>query len=119
VHLVRFEPGTIVFQPGDNTPPEFSHELTRFLNGVTDRRWVVTVSLDQKGAETYQQRQDAVKAARLKKITQVPFMQSVLETFPGAKISDIREIGGVLEVSRVAPADCEEEMVEFVGESDE
>jgi len=96
VHLVRFEPGTIIFQPADNTPREFTHDLTRFLNSATDRRWVVTVSLDEQGAESVQQREDAVKAARLEEIAKTPFMQSVLETFPGAEISDVRELGGEL-----------------------
>ena len=59
VHLIRFKPGTIVFQPGKNMPRAFSQELTRFLNNVTDRRWVVTVSLDEQGAETHQQQIDA------------------------------------------------------------
>jgi DNA polymerase-3 subunit gamma/tau len=98
VHLVRFEPGTIVFQPGKNTPREFSQDLTRFLNGKTNRRWVVTVSLDEQGAESVQQREDAVKAARRAEIAQTPFMQSVMETFPGAKISDVRDIGGPEEI---------------------
>jgi len=98
VHLVRFEPGTIVFQPGDNMPREFSQDLTRFLNGKTDRRWVVTVSLDEQGAASVQQREDAVKAAQRDEIAKTPFMQSVMETFPGAKISEVREIGGPAEI---------------------
>ncbi|MBT3917411.1 MAG: DNA polymerase III subunit gamma/tau, partial [Rhodospirillaceae bacterium] len=98
VHLVRFEPGTIVFQPGDNMPREFSQDLTRFLNGKTDRRWVVTVSLDEQGAASVQQREDAVKAAQRDEIAKTPFMQSVVETFPGAKISEVRELGRPAEI---------------------
>jgi len=98
VHLVRFEPGTIVFQPGDNMPREFSHELTRFLNGTTDRRWVVTISLDEQGAASVQQREDAVQVARRDKIAQTSFMQSVMETFPGAEIAEVRELGGPEEI---------------------
>jgi DNA polymerase-3 subunit gamma/tau len=93
VHLVRFKPGTIVFQPGKNMPREFSHELTRFLNDTTDRRWVVTVSLDEQGAKTYQQREDAIKAARLQEVIETPFVQSVLQVFPGAEIGTVVDIG--------------------------
>ncbi|MDC0196571.1 DNA polymerase III subunit gamma/tau [Gammaproteobacteria bacterium] len=93
VHLVRFKPGAIVFQPGENMPREFVQELTRFLNEATDRRWVITVSLDEQGAETYQQREDAAEAARLLEITATPFVQSVLEVFPGAEIDAVRDIG--------------------------
>ena len=98
VHLVRFEPGTIVFQPGDNMPREFSQELTRFLNGTTDRRWVVTISLDEQGAASVQQREDAVQVARRDEIAQTSFMQSVMETFPGAEIAEVRELGGPEEI---------------------
>lgn len=98
VHLVRFKPGTIVFQPGKSMPREFSQELTRFLNDVTDRRWVVTVSLDEQGAETYQQRKNAMEASRLREVTALPFVQSVLEVFPGAEISEVRDIGGHLDL---------------------
>ena len=93
VHLVRFKPGTIVFQPGKNLPREFSHELTRFLNDSTDRRWVVTLSLDEQGAETYKQREDAIEATRLQELTETPFVQSVLQVFPGAKIGAVRDLG--------------------------
>jgi DNA polymerase-3 subunit gamma/tau len=98
VHLVRFEPGTIVFQPGDNMPREFSQELTRFLNGTTDRRWVVTISLDEQGAASVQQREDAAQVARRDEIAQTSFMQSVMETFPGAEIAEVRELGGPEEI---------------------
>jgi DNA polymerase III subunit gamma/tau len=110
VHLVRFEPGTIVFQPGETMPREFSQDLTRFLNGATERRWVISVSMDEQGAETFQQREDAVKAERLEEITQMPFMQSVLETFPGAEITEVRDIGG--------PVDIIEAVAEEIGEDD-
>ena len=92
VHLVRFEPGAIVFQPGENMPREFVQELTRFLNDATSRRWVITVSLDEQGAETYQQREDAIEVARFEAVTETPFVQSVLEVFPGAEIDAVRAI---------------------------
>ena len=93
VHLIRFKPGAIVFQPGKDMPREFSHELTRFLNNVTDRRWVVTISLDEQGADTYQQQKDALEASRIREATEMPFVQSVMETFPGAEISEVKDVG--------------------------
>ena len=97
VHLVRFKPGAIVFQPGENMPREFVQELTRFLNDATSRRWVITVSLDEQGAETYQQREDAIEVARFEAVTETPFVQSVLEVFPGAEIDAVRDIGDRLD----------------------
>jgi DNA polymerase-3 subunit gamma/tau len=92
VHLIRFKPGAIEFQPGKNLPREFSHELTRFLNRATDRRWVVTISLDEEGEETHQQRKDNLEVLQIKEVSQTPFVQSVLEVFPGAEISEVRDI---------------------------
>ena len=92
VHLIRFKPGTIVFQPGKNMPRAFSQELTRFLNNVTDRRWVVTVSLDEQGAETHQQQIDAKERSRFKEIIELPLVRSVMEIFPGAEISEVRDV---------------------------
>ena len=97
VHLLRFKPGAIVFQPGENMPREFVQELTRFLNDATSRRWVITVSLDEQGAETYQQREDAIEVARFEAVTETPFVQSVLEVFPGAEIDAVRDIGDRLD----------------------
>ena len=97
VHLVRFKPGAIVFQPGENMPREFVQDLTRFLYDATARRWVITVSLDEQGAETYQQREDAIEVARFQAVTETPFVQSVLEVFPGAEIDTVRDIGDRLD----------------------
>ena len=115
VHLVRFEPGTIVFGLTANAPSEFPQDLMRFLNGVTDRRWVISISTDEQGGETIQQREDAVKATRLAEISKTPFMQSVLETFPGAEISDVRAIG---DAADVPAADSEENLEDDIGEDD-
>ena len=102
VHLVRFKPGAIVLQPSENLPREFSHELTRFLNDITDRRWVITISLDEKGAETYQQHKDALELTRIKEVKETPFVRSVFEVFPGAEISEVRDVEDRLDSLSVA-----------------
>ena len=102
VHLVRFKPGAIVLQPSENLPREFSHELTRFLNDITDRRWVITISLDEKGAETYQQHKDALELTRIKEVKETPFFRSVFEVFPGAEISEVRDVEDRLDSLSVA-----------------
>jgi hypothetical protein len=40
-----------------------------------------------------QKREDAIEAARLQEVTETPFVQSVLQVFPGAKIGAVRDIG--------------------------
>jgi DNA polymerase-3 subunit gamma/tau len=119
IRLVRFEPGAIVFQPIDNLPREFSHDLTRFLNDATDRRWVVTVSFDEQGSETIQEREDEASTVQLKEIAQTPFMRSVLQVFPGTQISEVRDIGSVPEMLEVISDDGENQIKDILGEGDE
>jgi len=90
VHLVRFEPGTIVFHPEKNAPRELSQDLANFLNTETGRRWIVTLSMDEPGEPTYQQRQLREKSDQIEEAAKKPFIKSVLKLFPGAKISDVK-----------------------------
>jgi DNA polymerase-3 subunit gamma/tau len=117
VRLVRFEPGNIVFQPVDNLPREFSHDLTRFLNDTTDRRWVITVSFDEQGSETLQEREDLENALRLKEITQTPFMQSVLEVFPGTEINEVRDIGNGIKILNTISDEPESQAKKNIGDN--
>ena len=90
VHLVRFEPGTIVFHPEKNAPRELSQDLANFLNTETGRRWIVTLSMDEPGEPTYQQRQLREKSEQIEEAAKKPFIKSVLQLFPGAEISDVK-----------------------------
>ena len=90
VHLVRFEPGTIVFHPEKNAPRELSQDLANFLNTETGRRWIVTLSMDEPGEPTYQQRQLREKSEQIEEAAKKPFIKSVLKLFPGAEISDVK-----------------------------
>jgi len=90
VHLVRFEPGTIVFHPEKNAPRELSQDLANFLNTETGRRWIITLSMDEPGEPTYQQRQLREKSEQIEEAAKKPFIKSVLKLFPGAKISDVK-----------------------------
>lgn len=89
-HLVRFEPGRIEFHPGDLAPQELAHDLSKFLNENTSRRWVVTVSRDP-GQSTLQQQEDEKKAQARVQAAADPLVKAVLEAFPGAEIENVEE----------------------------
>lgn len=89
VHLVRFEPGRIEFRPGETAPGEMAHDLSRFLNGHTARRWVVTVSRET-GDPTLKEQEDKAEAGRKSAAAQNSLVRAVLETFPGAEIETVR-----------------------------
>ena len=89
--MVRFEPGNIVFHPGENAPPKLSQDLANFLNNETGRRWIVTLSMDEVGEPTYQQSQLTERSLQIEEAAKRPFIKSVLELFPGAKISAVKQ----------------------------
>jgi DNA polymerase-3 subunit gamma/tau len=95
LHLVRFEPGRIEFRPGEHAPGELAHDLNRFLNARTARRWVVTVS-GEAGQPTLRQQDEASEASRRSQAAQHPLVKAVMETFPGAEIEAVRPAGGAV-----------------------
>lgn len=82
VHLVRFEQGRIEMRPKDGTPKEVAGKLSAFLKDQTGERWVVSISNEQ-GEPTLHE-QEIEEAAKN------PFVQSILESFPGAVIERVR-----------------------------
>ena len=104
VHLVRFEPGRVEFRPGEHAPPDLANQLSTFLNDVTDRRWVVTVSREA-GAPTLREHEAEEKAHARAAAAQHPMVKAVLDTFPGATIADVRGVGTP---AGDAPADGED-----------
>jgi DNA polymerase-3 subunit gamma/tau len=88
VHVVRFEPGRIEFRPAPGAPPNLASELAAKLSAWSGERWVATISSD-KGAPTLEE-----QAAGLRReIEQHPLVEAVLETFPGAEVRAVRELG--------------------------
>ena len=92
VHLVRFEPGRVEFRPGEHAPPDLANQLSTFLNDVTDRHWVVTVS-QEAGAPTLREHEAEEKAHARVSAAEHPMVKAVLDTFPGATITDVRGVG--------------------------
>jgi DNA polymerase-3 subunit gamma/tau len=84
VHLVRFETGRIEIRPKENTPQDVAGKLGAFLNKNTDERWMVSVS-NQPGEPTLHEQEVAHAASD-------PFVKSLLDAFPGAKIQGVRQV---------------------------
>ncbi|MDA0676118.1 MAG: DNA polymerase III subunit gamma/tau, partial [Proteobacteria bacterium] len=110
-HLVHFEPGKIDIRLGPGAPSAFVGDLSSFLNGQTDRRWVVTVS--REGGQPTLSEQANAAAEKVRSAAMMnPLVKSVLDTFPGATIAEVR--------SFAAPhADGGEAGMDSVGTGDE
>jgi DNA polymerase-3 subunit gamma/tau len=89
VHLVRFEDGKIEFSLEDGANRSLPNDLARLLDRWTGKRWVVALSREA-GQPTIRQRRDADRQELRTSLEQHPLVQSVLRSFPGAKIVDVR-----------------------------
>ncbi|MFQ5785997.1 MAG: DNA polymerase III subunit gamma/tau [Alphaproteobacteria bacterium] len=90
VHVVRFEPGRIEFRPGPDAPDRLANELGEKLGRWTGRRWIVAVS-GAAGEPTLAERHDAARARRIAEAKEHPLVKAVLETFPEAEVTEVRE----------------------------
>lgn len=97
VGLVRYSPGRIEFEPKRNAPRDLAQKLAERLRGWTGgQRWVVTVTNDG-GAPTIAEQQAAEQREREERALQLPIVQQVLATFPGAKLRDVRRVAPEVE----------------------
>ncbi|WP_103172859.1 DNA polymerase III subunit gamma/tau [Paracoccus sp. SY] len=97
VGLVRYSPGRIEFEPKGNAPRDLAQKLAERLRGWTGgQRWAVTVTNDG-GAPTIAEQQAAEQREREERAMQLPIVQQVLATFPGAKLRDVRRVAPEVE----------------------
>ena len=57
----------------------------------TGRRWSVSVAREG-GAPTLAEQRKTAKAARLESVMQAPMVRAVLDRFPGAEITAVRDV---------------------------
>jgi DNA polymerase-3 subunit gamma/tau len=92
VHLVHFEPGRIELRPAEAAPRELSNRLGQLLSEWTGRRWVVSISAEP-GQASLRETAEARARALKSEAALHPLVRAVLETFPGARIEAVRELG--------------------------
>ncbi|HEY4077084.1 MAG TPA: DNA polymerase III subunit gamma/tau [Rhizomicrobium sp.] len=99
VHLVSLEPGRIEFRPHARAPRTLAGDLQQKLKDWTGQRWAVSIA-STGGALTLAEQKQAVKTARFDAAAQEPMVRAVLDRFPGAEITAVRETV----VEDIAPA---------------
>jgi DNA polymerase III subunit gamma/tau len=90
LHLVRYSPGRIEFQPTDDAAPDLAQRLATRLQSWTGVRWVVSVA-NSGGAPTIRQARAAAEDQREVRALALPAVQAVLAAFPGARIVAVRD----------------------------
>ena len=90
LRLTRFEPGRIEFRPTDQAPPTLANDLGRKLTAWTGRRWVAVVASEGDAAPTVAERATEEQHSRLAEAETLPAVKAVLDTFPGARVVEVR-----------------------------
>ena len=83
--LVAFEDGRLEVALAPGAPHDLAGGLGARLSQWTGRRWVVVIS-SQEGQPTLYEAQQERKADALRGVRADPYVQAVLERFPGAEI---------------------------------
>jgi DNA polymerase III subunit gamma/tau len=107
VHLVHFELGRIEFRPATGAPRDLANRLGKLLGEWTGMRWVVSIS-GEEGAPTLREQSEARALSLRNEAAQHPLVRAVLETFPGARIEAVREIGAPEPAADAEPSDSAE-----------
>ncbi len=99
VHLIAFEPGRIEFRPAEGAPSNLANRISQLLGEWTGERWLVARSEAASGEPTLREREERRDRDLRNEVAGHPLVQAVLETFPGATVTAVRE--------RFAPAQAE------------
>ena len=91
VHPIALKPGHMIFQPGPNAPEDLHGRIAKFLTTETGVRWQVEPRPDG-GGPTIAEKRAAAAAEKRQSAADHPMVKAVLESFPGAELTDVREI---------------------------
>jgi DNA polymerase-3 subunit gamma/tau len=91
VRLVRFEPGLIEIAPEPAAPANLANRVGSLLTAWTGRRWVVGIS-GAVGQETLAEADRALADASLASARANPVVLALMAAFPGATITEVRDL---------------------------
>jgi DNA polymerase-3 subunit gamma/tau len=94
VHLVAFEPGRIELRLASAAPRDLPNRVGQMLQQWTGLRWTLVLS-NEEGAPTLREQAESRAAAERSAAAAHPLVRAVLDTFPGARIEEVREIAAV------------------------
>ena len=104
---ISFRPGAVVFEPAPGAPSNLAQRLVVRLKEWTGQPWLVAAE-GGGGAETLLERQTRAQTAAHAEALAEPFVQAVMDAFPGTRIVEVRQIA--VPAAVVAdPANAEEE----------
>ncbi len=94
VRLVRFESGVVELNPMSAAPTNLANRVGSLLSEWTGRRWVIGIS-SAVGEPTLSEADQAQRNAALDSARASPTVQALMDAFPGAVITDVRDLAQV------------------------
>lgn len=107
VRPVAFKPGAITYESVDGAPIDLARRLASRLKDWTGRTWLIAAN-GQGGGETMIEIDRRKRAEERAEVEADPFIQAVLEAFPGAKLGEIRTIAAPVELPAI-PDDADDD----------
>ncbi|MGA0603551.1 DNA polymerase III subunit gamma/tau [Caulobacter sp. KR2-114] len=100
---ISFRMGAITFEPAPGAPVNLAQRLVARLKEWTGQPWLVAAE-GSGGAETLLEREKRERARARQEALSEPFVQAVMQAFPGTELVEIRQLAAP-EIA--APADDE------------
>lgn len=100
--LAHYSPGRIDFQPAPGAPASLAQELGAKLGQWTGARWMVSV-VQSGGQPTIAAAQQAERTAAEEDAKTDPLVAAVFDVFPGAKITELRDLAAIEDVPPPPP----------------
>jgi len=91
IRPISFRPGAIEYEPAPGAPANLAQRLVGRLKEWTGERWFVTAQ-GGGGAESLWEKQKREQREVRAEIEQHPFVQGVMQSFPGTEIVGIRQL---------------------------
>jgi DNA polymerase-3 subunit gamma/tau len=109
VRPVSFKPGQLTYELVAGAPANLANRLSARLKEWTGRQWFV-IANGQGGGETLIETEKRSRAEERAEIEADPFVKSLLEAFPGARIGEIKTLAPAL-VTPSIPDEPDDEAV--------
>ncbi len=107
IRLVSFKPGAIVYESGPDAPIDLARRLASRLKEWTGKTWLIAAN-GQGGGETLIESERRGRAEERAAVEADPFVQAVMQAFPGTVLGEIRSIAPTVEMP-IIPEDVEDE----------
>jgi DNA polymerase-3 subunit gamma/tau len=108
IRPISFRPGAIEYEPGPGSPPDLAQRLVTRLKEWTGERWLLSTQ-GGGGAESLWEKQKREEREVRAEVEQHPFVQSVMQAFPGTEIVGVRQLSQPQPAEAAPPEEAEDE----------